>query len=175
MKTKEEIESLIQEYLIELKNEKVNQDRFGFEISTYLKSLASMDRNPIAADLAKDTNEIARLISQSTKKTDARRDSAIDRINQKYGLNLDADTTAAKYLVHFSGRNTGTVVHATSRSGAISRARAKKVTGWEGAVDAARLCNDRELGMIKKGTWIRTRANGKETGGAYKFRSWMKK
>ena len=88
MKTKEEIESLIQEYLIELKDEKVNQDRFGFEISTYLKSLASMDRNPIAADLAKDTNEIARFINQSTKKTDARRDSAIDRINQKYGLRL---------------------------------------------------------------------------------------
>jgi len=101
--------------------------------------------------------------------------NAIDRINQKYGLNLDADTAAKKYLVYFSGRNTPTVVHATSRSVAISSARAKKVTGSDGAVDAARLCNDRELDMIKKGTWIRTRANGKETGGAYKFRSWMKK
>ena len=88
MKSMKEIESLVQEYLIELKDEKVNQDRFGFEISTYLKSLASMDRNPIAADLAKDTNAIARLINLSTKKTDARRDSAIDRINQKYGLRL---------------------------------------------------------------------------------------
>ena len=88
MKSMKEIESLVQEYLIELKDEKVNQDRFGFEISTYLKSLASMDRNPIAADLAKDTNAIARLINLSTKKTDARRDSTIDRINQKYGLRL---------------------------------------------------------------------------------------
>ena len=88
MKSMKEIESLVQEYLIELKDEKVNQDRFGFEISTYLKSLASMDRNPIAADLAKDTNAIAMLINLSTKKTDAHRDSAIDRINQKYGLRL---------------------------------------------------------------------------------------
>ena len=88
MKSMKEIESLVQEYLIELKDEKVNQDRFGFEISTYLKSLASMDRNPIAADLAKDTNAIAKLITLSTKKTDARRDSAIDRINQRYGLRL---------------------------------------------------------------------------------------
>ena len=99
---------------------------------------------------------------------------AIDRINEKFGLRIDADRSIEKYIVWFAGRNTGTVVHATSRSGAISRARGKKVTGWEGKVDAARLCNDRELAMIKKGTWIRTRANGKETGGAYKFRSWMK-
>lgn len=80
-----------------------------------------------------------------------------------------------KYIVWFAGRNTGTVVHATSRSGAISRAKTKKVTGYKGAVTAARLCNDRELDMIKKGTWIRTRANGKETGGSYKFRPWLKK
>ncbi len=100
---------------------------------------------------------------------------AIDRINEKYGLRIDSSPTVSKWLVHFSGRNTGAVVHATSRSRAISRAREKKVTGWEGKVDAARLCTDRELAMIKKGTWIRTRANGKETGGAYRFRSWMKK
>lgn len=100
---------------------------------------------------------------------------AIASIEQKYGLRIDSTSTVKKWLVHFFGRNTGAVVHATSRSGAISRARAKKVTGWEGKVDAARLCNDRELAMIKKGTWIRTRANGKDTGGAYKFRSWMKK
>ena len=106
--------------------------------------------------------------------TDQRRSSAIDRINEKYGLRIDSTSTVEKYIVWMAGRNTGAVVHATSRSGAISRARAKKVTGWEGKVDAARLCNDRELAMIKKGTWIRTRANGKETGGAYKFRSWMK-
>jgi hypothetical protein len=83
-----------------------------------------------------------------------------------------ADTN--KWLVWFSGRNTGTVVHANSRSGAISRARANKVVGSDGKIDAARRCNDRELALIKKGTWIRTRANGKETGGAFKFRSWMK-
>lgn len=98
---------------------------------------------------------------------------AIDSIEQKYGMRLDA--SIEKYIVWFAGRNTGTVVHATSRSSAISHAREKKVTGWEGKVDAARLCTDRELAMVKKGTWIRTRANGKETGGAYKFRSWMKK
>jgi hypothetical protein len=86
---------------------------------------------------------------------------------------LDAADTN-KWLVHFSGRNTGTVVHANSRSGAISRARAKKVVGSDGKIDAARRCNDRELAMISKGTWIRTRANGKETGGAFKFRKWMK-
>ena len=99
---------------------------------------------------------------------------AIASIEHKYGLRIDSTSAVKKWLVHFSGRNTGAVVHANSRSGAISRARAKKVTGWEGNVDAARLCNDRDLAMIKKGTWIRTRANGKETGGAYKFRSWMK-
>ena len=100
---------------------------------------------------------------------------AIASIEQKYGLRIDSAATVKKWIIHFSGRNTGTVVHATSRSGAISRARAKKVTGSGGGVDAARLCSDRELSMIKKGTWIRTRANGKETGGAYKFRPWMKK
>ena len=99
---------------------------------------------------------------------------AIASIEQKYGLRIDSTSTVEKWIIWLAGRNTGAVVHATSRSGAISRARAKKVTGWEGKVDAARLCNDRELAMIKKGTWIRTRANGKETGGAYKFRSWLK-
>ena len=100
---------------------------------------------------------------------------AIASIEQKYGLRIDSTPAVKKWIIWLAGRNTGAVVHATSRSGAISRARTKKVTGWEGKVDAARLCNDRELAMIKKGTWIRTRANGKETGGAYKFRSWMKK
>lgn len=80
-----------------------------------------------------------------------------------------------KYIVWFAGRNTGTVVHADDRSAAIARARAKKVTGYKGHVDAARLCNERELKMITAGTWIRTRANGKETGGSYRFRPWLKK
>ena len=99
---------------------------------------------------------------------------AIASIEQKYGLRIDSASTVKKWIIWLAGRNTGAVVHSTSRSGAISRARARKVTGWEGNVDAAGLCNDRELAMIRKGTWIRTRANGKETGGAYKFRSWMK-
>ena len=103
-----------------------------------------------------------------------RRSSAIASIKQKYGLRVDSTSAVKKWIIWLAGRNTGAVVHANSRSGAISRARAKKVTGWDGKVDAARLCNDRELAMIKKGTWIRTRANGKESGGAYKFRSWMK-
>lgn len=88
MKSREEIESLVQEYLLELKSEKVDPSRFGFEISTYLKSLASMERNPIASDLANDADAIARMINSSTKKTDARIDSAIDRIEQKYGLKI---------------------------------------------------------------------------------------
>ena len=88
MKSKKEIESLVQEYLIELKNEKVNRDRFGFEVSTYLKSLASMDRNPIADDLAHDNDAIAKLINSSMRENDARTDSAIDRIEQKYGFRV---------------------------------------------------------------------------------------
>jgi len=87
---------------------------------------------------------------------------------------VDSSDAVKKFIVWFSGRNTGAVVHANSRSGAIARARQKKVTGWEGKVDAARLCNERELEMIKKGVWIRTRANGKETGGDFKFRKWLK-
>jgi hypothetical protein len=58
MKSKEEIESLVKEYLAELKSENVDPKRFGFEISTYLKSLASNDRNPIAAQLAADADAI---------------------------------------------------------------------------------------------------------------------
>lgn len=65
MKSREELQALVQEYLIELKEEKVDPKRFGFEISTYLKSLASMDRNPIAADLAKDTEAIRKMIEKS--------------------------------------------------------------------------------------------------------------
>ena len=91
MKSRKEIEDLVQEYLIELKGEKVNQDRFGFEISTYLKSLASMDRNPFAANLANDAEAIAKFVNISTRKTDERIDSAIDRIEQKYGFRIKAN------------------------------------------------------------------------------------
>lgn len=88
MRSKEEIEDLVKEYLVELKAEKVDPNRFGFEVSTYLKSLASMDRDPIAAELANDSNAIAKLISPITKKTDVRIDNAIARIQQKYGLHI---------------------------------------------------------------------------------------
>jgi hypothetical protein len=58
---REKIEALVKEYLVELKDEGVDPKRFGFEISTYLKSLASMDRNPIAAELAKDFEAIKKI------------------------------------------------------------------------------------------------------------------
>lgn len=62
MKSREEIESLVEEYLVELKEEKVDPKRFIFEISTYLKSLASMDRNPIASELSADFEAIKKII-----------------------------------------------------------------------------------------------------------------
>lgn len=96
------------------------------------------------------------------------------RIRIQAALDRSRCDGTQKYIVWFAGRNTGAVVHATSRSGAISRAKTKKVTGYKGAVTVARLCNDREIQLIEKGTWIRTRANGKETGGSYKFRPWLK-
>ena len=146
------------------------------------RSLSKKDRSTLAKRKQKqDPNpdrEGAPVMVSSKKRGDSMTPEvfarAIASIEQKYGLRIDS-TAVKKWLVHFAGRNTGTVVHATSRPGAISRARAKKVTGSGGGVDAARLCNDRELAMIKKGAWIRTRASGKETGGAYKFRPWMKK
>ena len=134
------------------------------------KNLSDVDKETI--DRAMSIQDLS--TTSPNTLMDQRRSSAIDRINEKYGLRVDSTATVKKWIIWLAGRNTGAVVHASTRSGAISRARAKKVTGWEGKVDAARLCNDRELAMIKKGAWIRTRANGKESGGAYKFRKWMK-
>lgn len=78
----------------------------------------------------------------------------------------------AHYLVWFKGRNTSAVVAAPTRSSAIAKARAKRVTGASGPVVSARKANRSEQAQIRKGTWIRTRADGSKTSatGSYAFR-----
>ena len=53
------------------------------------------DYNLLSEGEKKALGPVVKLSSlESTKKTDARRDSAIDRINQKYGLRLSRSVTS---------------------------------------------------------------------------------
>lgn len=90
------------------------------------------------------------------------------------GISINED---AYYLVWFEGRNTSTVVQATSRGEAITKARNKKVAGSKGKVVKARTATDEEVTAIRKGKWLRTRASGSTNSntGSYKFRPGLKK
>lgn len=55
MRTKSEVESLIKEYVSNLEKDGVKHSRLPFEVSYYLKSLASIERDPIVADLSRDS------------------------------------------------------------------------------------------------------------------------
>ena len=82
----------------------------------------------------------------------------------------------AYYLVWFEGRTTSVVVDAATREQAIRKARAKKVAGNDKAVAAARVANESERSQIAKGTWIRTRPDGKspaESTMKSKYRPWL--
>lgn len=69
------------------------------------------------------------------------------------------------YMVWFAGRNTSTVVRASSRSEAIAKARAKKVAGHDQPVKSVKKAKGKDLDDIKKGKWVRTRPSGQRVHG----------
>lgn len=79
------------------------------------------------------------------------------------GLNSRQD--ADYYMVWFEGRNTSTVVEASSREEAISKARAKKVAGRDQPVKSVQKATGKDLADIQKGRWVRTRPSGQRVHG----------
>ena len=62
-------------------------------------------------------------------------------------------------LVFWRNRSTATVVPAASASQARSRAQRKQKKGY-GSIVAARRANPQDVGLIRKGTWVRRRRDG---------------
>jgi hypothetical protein len=67
MKTQKELEQASVEYLDELKSEGIEPKRYAFELSTYLKSLASIERSSIAMAMAADRVLIAKIVKEFNK------------------------------------------------------------------------------------------------------------
>lgn len=66
MRNEKELESEALTYLADLKTDKVKPEKFVFEISLYLKSLYSIERNPIALKLSLDFDWIRSIVSRGT-------------------------------------------------------------------------------------------------------------
>jgi hypothetical protein len=54
MRTESEVKTLIKEFVSILKEDQVEPSKFAFEAGYYLKSLASMERDPIVSKLSRD-------------------------------------------------------------------------------------------------------------------------
>lgn len=67
------------------------------------------------------------------------------------------------YSIFFSGRRTGIVVNANSRSEAISKARKKKRRGGN-EVEATRTLKGTELKQARAGKWVRNGPNNEKPG-----------
>jgi hypothetical protein len=65
----------------------------------------------------------------------------------------------AWYLVFWRNRSTATVVPATSAGQARSRAQQRQKKGY-GAIVAARRATAQDIGLIRKGVWVRRRRDG---------------
>jgi hypothetical protein len=68
MKTQKELKLASIEFLKELKSEGVEPKRYAFELSLYLKSLASIERSSIAITMAADRALIASIVDEFNKK-----------------------------------------------------------------------------------------------------------
>lgn len=62
MKPESEVKALIKEYVLSLKEDGIKPSKFAFEVGYYLKSLASMDRDPIVSELSRDKRFIKETI-----------------------------------------------------------------------------------------------------------------
>jgi hypothetical protein len=62
MRTESEVKALIKEFASILKEDGIESSKFAFEVGYYLKSLASMERDPIVSELSRDKAFIQKTI-----------------------------------------------------------------------------------------------------------------
>lgn len=92
-------------------------------------------------------------------------------------FNQDSIQTDGHWLVFAKGRNTSTVVTASSRDEAISKFRKTSAAGHDAPIVSARQATSEEETAISKKVWIRSRSNGDKTSGSgsYHYRPHLAK